>query len=105
SLNPYADMVSGYKDYTRSLMLAQMELNQDLSFLTEGLNFKAMFNTNRISRFDILRSYKPFFYEITTFDRRTGEYNLSPINELEGTEFLDYNVDENARQQKTNFYL
>src|SRR5690606_34159857 len=36
-INPYADMVSGYKDYTRSLMMAQMELKQNLSFLTEGL--------------------------------------------------------------------
>src|SRR5690606_31324139 len=44
-LNPYADMVSGYKDQNRSLMMAQMEVKQNLSFLTEGLRFRTMFNT------------------------------------------------------------
>src|SRR5690606_7073004 len=67
-VNPYADMVKGYKDYARSIMSAQMELKQDLSFLTEGLRFRGMFNTNRISRFDITRAYKPFYYEITSSD-------------------------------------
>src|SRR5690606_7231924 len=105
SLTPYAVMVRGYKDYTRSLMFAQMELNQDFSFLTQGLMFRSMFNTNRVSRFDIVRSYRPFFYEILSRDNRTGEYSIYPINETTGTEFLDFNVDQNARQQNTRFYF
>src|SRR5690606_35381884 len=105
SLNPYADMVRGYTDYTGSLMFAQMELNQDFSFLTQGLMFRSMFNTNRVSRFDIVRSYRPFFYEILSRDNRTGEYSIYPINETTGTEFLDFNVDQNARQQNTRFYF
>lgn len=105
SLNPYADMVKGYKDYTRSLMFAQMELNQDFSFFTKGLTFKAMFNTNRVSRFDIVRSYKPFYYEILSYDKRTGDYNLSLINETQGTEFLDFDVDDGQRRQSTRFYF
>ena len=104
-INPYADMVKGYKDYTRSLMLAQMELNQDFSFLTPGLSFHAMFNTNRTSRFDIERSYNPFYYEFQSYDKRTGDYTIYPFNETEGTEFLDFNVDEDMRQQVTSFYL
>src|SRR3546814_3896044 len=35
-LNPYAEMVRGYREYSRSRMLAQLELNQDFSFITEG---------------------------------------------------------------------
>src|SRR3546814_2304918 len=40
-INPYADMVRGYQEYSRSLMLAQFELRQDFSFLTEGLDRKS----------------------------------------------------------------
>jgi len=104
-LNPYADMVSGYKDYTRSLMMAQMEIKQDLSFLTEGLRFRSMFNTNRISRFDIERAYNPFYYDFESFDRRTGEYSIYAFNETSGTEFLDFTMNQDLRQQSSVFYL
>ena len=33
-LNPYADMVKGYKDYSRSQMIAQFEIIQDLEKIT-----------------------------------------------------------------------
>lgn len=104
-LNPYADMVKGYKDYNRSLMLAQLELKQDLSFLTDGLRLRGMFNTNRVSRFDIIRDYKPFYYELSDYDRRSGEYNIRNFNETEGEEFLGFNLDEGLRQQNTEFYM
>src|SRR5690606_11671962 len=52
-INPYADMVSGYKNYSRALMLAQFEVKQDLEFFTEGLTFRALGNTNRESYFDV----------------------------------------------------
>src|SRR5690606_3931925 len=54
-LNPYANMVKGYKDYSRSMMLAQVELQQQLSFITEGLSFRTMANTTRNSFFDVTR--------------------------------------------------
>src|SRR5690606_6572417 len=104
-LNPYADMVSGYKDQNRSLMMAQMEVKQNLSFLTEGLRFRTMFNTNRISRFDIERSYSPFYYDFESFDRRTGEYTIYSINPTSGTEFLTFGLPQNLRQQNAVFYM
>src|SRR5690606_15344059 len=104
-INPYAEMVSGYKDYTRSLMMAQMELKQNLSFLTEGLTFRTMFNTNRISRFDIERSYNPFYYELGYADRRTGDYSIYSFNESSGTEFLSFGLNGDLRQQSTVFYM
>jgi len=104
-LNPYADMVRGYKDYTRSLMMAQMEIKQNLSFLTEGLRFRTMFNTNRISRFDIERSYTPFYYDLDYYDRRTGNYSIYSFNENSGTEFLDFDLNEGLRQQSSVFYM
>src|SRR3546814_9294988 len=60
-LNPYAEMVRGYREYSRSRMLAQLELNQDFSFITEGLAFRALMNTNRTSFFDVARGYAPFY--------------------------------------------
>src|SRR5690606_11147786 len=104
-LNPYADMVKGYKDYDRSLMLAQMELKQDLSFLTEGLRFRTMFNTNRISRYDIVRSYKPYFYELAYYDRRTLDYIIGITNENDGEEFLSFGIGNELRQQNSVFYM
>jgi len=104
-LNPYADMVKGYKEYNRSLMLAQMEFKQNLSFITKGLTFRTMFNTNRISRFDIERAYKPFYYEMVGYDRKTYDYEISNFNETSGEEFLSFNINDNTREQNSDFYL
>lgn len=104
-LNPYADMVKGYKDYNRSLMLAQLELKQNLSFFTEGLTFRTMMNTNRISRYDIARSYSPFFYALRSYDKRTLDYNVEMFNENTGREFLDFTLLDNLREQSTVFYM
>src|SRR5690606_37919310 len=69
------------------------------------LRFRGMFNTNRISRFDITRAYKPFYYEITSSDYRTGEYYVDVFNETSGEEWLSFDVDEELRQQNSVFYL
>jgi TonB-linked SusC/RagA family outer membrane protein len=89
-LNPYADMVKGYMDYTRSQMIAQFELRQDLNMLTEGLSLRAMFNTTRNAYFDVSRQYNPYYYMISGRDPMTDEYTLSLINEESGTEYLGY---------------
>lgn len=102
-VNPYAEMVKGYKEYSRSLMLAQLELKQDLHFLTEGLSFRGLMNTNRTSYFDITRSYSPFYYSTGLYDRINDEFNLYLINENTGTEYLDFN--QGPRNISSTFYL
>jgi TonB-linked SusC/RagA family outer membrane protein len=89
-LNPYADMVKGYKNYSRSLMLAQFELNQDLQFITEGLSLTALGNTNRSSYFDVSRFYNPFYYQAGNFDKTTNNFTLTELNPNGGTEYLGY---------------
>jgi TonB-linked SusC/RagA family outer membrane protein len=89
-LNPYAEMVKGYKDYTKSLVLAQFELKQDLSFVTEGLSLNGIFNTTRQSYFGVSRSFKPFWYQIGGYDKPSDTYKISLLNENDGTEYLDY---------------
>lgn len=103
-LNPYAEMVKGYREYDRSLMMAQMEFKQDLSFLVDGLRFRTMLNTNRTSRYDILRSYQPYFYHMDSYDKYTGDYEISMINESTGKEWLSFGIDDEARQQTSVFY-
>jgi TonB-linked SusC/RagA family outer membrane protein len=79
-VNPYADMVSGYKDYNRSLMSAQFEVRQDLSFVTPGLAWRAFTNINRASYFDVSRNYNPFYYTATGYDKYANTYQLAVIN-------------------------
>ncbi len=102
-LNPYAELVRGYKEYSRSNMLAQLEINQNLNFLTEGLSFRALLNTNRRSYFDVNRYYQPFFYTISSYDRRTDQYQLSLLNEEDGSESLSYN--EGPKELSSIFYM
>ncbi|HYH57088.1 MAG TPA: SusC/RagA family TonB-linked outer membrane protein, partial [Anseongella sp.] len=75
-LNPYADMVKGYKEYSRSRMSAQIELKQDLSSITPGLNIRTLLNTNRYSYFDVVRAYSPFWYYATSYDKYANTYKL-----------------------------
>ncbi len=92
--NPYADMVKGYRDYSRSLMLAQLEVNQDLNFITPGLSVRGMVNTNRESQFEVSRFYNPFHYVMTGYDRFNDKLYLQNVNENSATEYLSYNEGE-----------
>src|SRR5690606_31282602 len=94
--------VKGYKDYSKSLMLAQLELKQNLAFVTEGLTFRAMLNTNRESYFDVSRAYEPFYYGLAGFNRQSKSYSLEAINPNSGTEYLGYS--EGDKIVRTNLY-
>lgn len=87
-INPYADMVKGYKDYTRSLILAQFEMKQNLGFITEGLHMRGLFSTNRTSYFDVNRSYNPFYYSVLNYNRVNNTFDLFKLKP--GTEYLGY---------------
>ncbi|MDR1666877.1 MAG: TonB-dependent receptor [Bacteroidales bacterium] len=91
-INPYADMVKGYKDYSKTLVLAQLELKQDLDFLIKGLSVRGLFNTTRYSYFDVSRYYTPFYYNIPAggYDKYTDTYKLAALNEDGGKEWLEY---------------
>ncbi len=98
-LNPYAEMTRGYRERDRSLILSQFELDQDLSFITQGLHAKLIYNTNREARSGISRFYNPYYYELVN---PMGEYDLALINPDSGTEYLNYREDE--KQVMVNNY-
>ncbi len=88
-INPYAQMVRGYKDYDRSQMIAAVELNQQLDFITKGLHFMTLLNLTRYSDFSIFRSFQPYWYAMDNYDSYTGEYHITRLNES-GTDYLTY---------------
>lgn len=94
--NPYADLLRGYSQFSRSTMNAQVNLKQDLGFITRGLNFNGMFSTSRNAYFSLNRRYNPFYYQIGNYDFATDKYSLFWINNLQGqaTEYLDYSPGE-----------
>lgn len=88
-INPYANLVRGYKDTQRSQMIAAVELNQDLGFITKGLSFMTLFNLTRLSTYSVSRSFNPYWYALDRYDSYTGEYHVIRINET-GTDYLTY---------------
>ncbi|WP_245977404.1 SusC/RagA family TonB-linked outer membrane protein [Albibacterium indicum] len=93
-LNPYADMVRGYKDYARSNMNAQFQLQQDFGFITEGLSARGLVNTARISFFDVIRQYEPFYYQLGAYNLRDNTYQVNIINPDDGEDYLSYQPGE-----------
>ncbi|MDR6943749.1 TonB-dependent receptor [Mucilaginibacter pocheonensis] len=90
--NPYALLLRGHKTSSESRVLAQVEINQKLDFLTKGLNFHGLFETNRYSYFDSNLAYKPFYYNVSSYDRASNNYTLNWLNQNPGDaiEYLQY---------------
>ncbi|MEA4917177.1 TonB-dependent receptor [Proteiniphilum sp.] len=87
-INPLAQIVSGYKESKKSMMLTQMEVDHNFDNALKGLFMKGLMNLKRESYYDLRRSYKPFYYEpVTTLD---GSYRLRNFNPTEGSEYLSY---------------
>ena len=100
-INPYSEMVRGYKDYHRSQMIAAVEFNQDLSFITKGLKFSTLFNLTRYSYWDVSRAYRPYLYALNSYDSYTGEYHIKRIKE-DGTDYLTYS--EGKKDVRSTMY-
>lgn len=100
-INPYANLVKGYRNYQRSQMIAALELNQDLNFITKGLTFMTLFNLTRLSEYTVYRQFNPFWYTMDRYDSYTGEYHVTRINE-DGTDYLTYS--EGGKNIKNTMY-
>lgn len=102
-LNPYAEMARGYKEYENTVVLAQLELKQDFSFITQGLKGRLLGNVNRTSFYDLQRSYTPFYYALDSYDKTKDEYILSALNPDLGTDYLGYSP--GAKKVGSSLYL
>ena len=102
-LNPYAEMTKGYKEYGRSNMGAQFELNQDFSFITKGLSARMLINTNRISYYEMSRYCTPFYYTYVGFNTLTNKDEITCLNPDDGTDYLNYS--EGAKTVTAQTYM
>jgi TonB-linked SusC/RagA family outer membrane protein len=82
--NAYAEMVRGYESRDESTINVQVSLIQDLSFITQGLNAQAKISANTWSHYRGKRTYRPFYYELESYDQITGEYKLYDMNPNDG---------------------
>ncbi|RZP06152.1 MAG: TonB-dependent receptor [Flavobacteriales bacterium] len=89
-LNPYANMIRGYKDESYNNLLATVELKQNLDFITKGLKARFLVNTSRYSFYNLERKYNPFYYTLANYDFQSDQYALIALNPNQGTEYLEY---------------
>lgn len=110
-LNPYAELVRGYRDYSRSVSLINLHLKQDLKGLLPGLRWRILGNITSTSSYNIQRQYNPYYYDIGLYNRADDTYSLINLNaEIDvsaggPTEYLDFNDSDNDRIVNRNIYV
>lgn len=104
-LNPYAEVLRGYRDYSRSNMLTTVELKQNLDKFVKGLMVRGLVNFDRRSEYAISRAYVPFYYQISAFDLKDDSYRLARLNPRTGRETLDYDGANTSRTISNSFYF
>jgi len=102
-VNPYAQALRGYNEYSKNTMLTQFVLNQNLDMLTEGLTASVLVNMDRYSEYSVNRAYVPFYYNISTYDLQNDTYKLNRLNPTTGTEWINY--EPGQRQINSSLYL
>ncbi len=102
-INPYAESLKGYRDYSKNTTISQFEIKQDLNMLLKGLTTRAMFNVERYSEYEVTRNYEPFYYNISSYNLTENTYSLKCLNPTAGTEYIDYNPGE--RYINSAYYL
>lgn len=102
-INPYAELVKGYKESGRDKLESQFELNQDLDFITKGLKFRGLYNISRLATYSTSRQYKPFYYKLGQYDYMDQTYMIDLINPKDGTEYLDFK--QGDKNIESNMYM
>ena len=102
-VNPYAQALRGYNEYSKNTMLTQFVLNQDLKMITEGLTASVLVNMDRYSEYSVNRAYKPFYYSIGSYDLQANSYKLNRLNPNGGTEWINY--EPGQRYINSSIYL
>lgn len=95
-INPYAEMLSTYKEYLESTVLATVDFEQQLDFITKGLKLKGLVSFKNWSTSSFNRTIEPYFYAPTEgsydkYDPTAEGYTLERV----GTSGTDYVVQSN----------
>lgn len=100
--NPLAEALSGYSEESTSNFTAQIELNQDFGFITEGLKARMMAYTKRSTKNSMYRLVRPFYYSAIEDPENKGQVkDIMALNEdgaAVGQEYLDYNSNRGVKE-------
>ncbi|GHV38197.1 SusC/RagA family TonB-linked outer membrane protein [Bacteroidia bacterium] len=102
-MNPYAEMLRGYKESEETVIISQLELKQNLNFITKGLKARLLANTTRNSYYDLTRAYNPFYYSVGTYDKYNDVYILGDLNPDTGTDYLNYS--QGQKKVSSSIYM
>lgn len=86
-INPYAQMVRGYKDGSMGRITSQFSLDQNLDVIAKGLMARAKISIKNDNRYQNFRAYVPYLYNIKSYDEFTNTYVLQQVHK--GTDALD----------------
>ncbi|MBZ4190346.1 TonB-dependent receptor [Niabella beijingensis] len=89
-LNPYAESLKGYRDYSKNTMFVTFEFKQNLKSILKGLTARTLINFDRYSEYNVTRAYFPFYYNLKSFDLIRDTYTLMRLNPAQGTEYINY---------------
>ena len=76
--NPYAYMLSSFKEYNENTLNTSLKINQKLDFVTKGLSVQAMVNWKNWASSSYNRTIEPYYYGI-----KGGSYNPSNPTDYE----------------------
>lgn len=79
--NPYAYMMSSFKENNYNTLNTSLNITQDLGFLTKGLSVKALINFKNWSESGYNRSITPYYYRVKdgSFNSETNQYELQTL--------------------------
>lgn len=79
--NPYAYMMSSFKENNYNTLNTSLNITQDLGFLTKGLSVKALVNFKNWSESGYNRSLTPYYYRVQdgTYNSETNQYELQRL--------------------------
>lgn len=79
--NPYAYMMSSFKEGNYNTLNTSLNITQDLSFLTKGLSVKALVNFKNWSEATYNRSISPYYYKVKdgSYIPETNQYDLQVL--------------------------
>lgn len=88
--NPYASMVSGHTSRNRSTVNSSFHIEQDLAFITKGLNIKGIVSFKNYSYTQTKKSFDPYYYRITdTATLPNNQYGFDYVLQQSGRSSLE----------------
>ena len=84
-VNPYAKMVSGYRDGFNNAVTSQFLVLQQLNMVTKGLTARAKASIRTNDDYKISRTYAPYYYSLKEYNELTDTYAIQEISKGDET--------------------